>query len=162
MTENNTYKISELKLKTSLENIQYTNMLVKEMQQRRDDMFEMLAVAGVTYDKARASNRNYSDSQVERLVIEAEKLDEQIVKETARLINQQRKINSLINRIPEYRHRLVLIKKYIDNKSFEQIASEMNYSVRHTQRIADQALCTMIQALQETENAKTDKSAKDT
>ena len=59
---------------------------------------------------------------------------------TDELVHIKAEILETINRLPDRRQRLVLISYYVDGKTWEQTAVDMNYSYMHVTRIHGYAL----------------------
>lgn len=51
------------------------------------------------------------------------------------LVEQNRKIEEAIDRVENQKERLALTKVYLNNKKQEKAAEEMNYAVKHFQKI---------------------------
>ncbi len=122
-----------------LENIYYTDRMTDELHHRRDQIRDKLFRLGVLYEDGEYIFTDLCDERVRELCDEVMKLEENIIKHTHRLISKQKAATNLLSKLPDYRHRLVLIKRYIDNKPVEIIADEMGYSPRHVQRIMKEA-----------------------
>lgn len=60
-------------------------------------------------------------------------------KEVEEIEKEQRKIENAISRLNGY-ERIVINKKYILNKSFEEIADEINYSNSQTRRFHESGI----------------------
>lgn len=67
-------------------------------------------------------------------------LDGLISERTDELVHIKAEILAAINRLPDRRQRLVLISYYVDGKTWEQTAVDMNYSYMHVTRIHGYAL----------------------
>lgn len=65
------------------------------------------------------------------------------------LVEVKREIFHLIQQLPTRSHRLVLMSYYLDMKTWEQTAVNMNYSWRQTMRIHGQALIEVEKILQQ-------------
>ncbi len=142
MTENKNrsrHNLANKELGKLLDNIFFTQSLINVLQEQREKMRCRLIIAGIPYANGQYLCGDKPSVEATGLAKEAQKLDESIVKNTAKLLSRQRMATSLINKISDYRARLVLIKRYIDNKSAETIAEEMNYSPRHVQRMLKEA-----------------------
>lgn len=69
-----------------------------------------------------------------RAVEKIEKLERIILQDNARLAENMKDIELIINRIDRWDYRVILKKKYISNKSLNAIAEEMNRSEKTIQR----------------------------
>lgn len=58
----------------------------------------------------------------------------------AELLDVQREIEQVIRRVPDARHRQILRARYIEEKTWEQIACEMNYCYMQVCRLHGKAL----------------------
>ena len=67
-------------------------------------------------------------------------LEYDIDRKVDELIDVKREILSTIHQISDRRYRLVLMKRYIDYKTFERIAVEMHYSYQQICRLHGRAL----------------------
>lgn len=133
------YPLNDKQLGRMLDNIFFTQQLIDELHAQRDNMKNKVFLSGIKYENGEYIIPENANEFVKDLAFEAQKLEESITKATGRLIRFQRMATSLINKVPDYRARLVLIKRYIDNKGVETIAEEMNYSPRHVQRMLKEA-----------------------
>jgi DNA-directed RNA polymerase specialized sigma24 family protein len=58
-------------------------------------------------------------------------LEREILQEVDDYIEQEREMRNIINALPNPEWQLLMRHRYIEGLSFEDIAAEMNYSVRH-------------------------------
>ena len=65
------------------------------------------------------------------------------------LVNLKQEINDIINKLPRLEHRIVLTKRYLQRKRWEQIAIEMKYEERQVRRFKTEALNLADQILSE-------------
>lgn len=79
-------------------------------------------------------------------------LDDMICAEIRELLGIKCEVKAVIKQIPDYRYRDVLDKRYIDMKSWEQIAVEMHYSYMQVCRLHGVALKAAEEFIHELEN----------
>ena len=65
------------------------------------------------------------------------------------LVNLKQEINDVIGKLPRLEHRIVLTKRYLQRKRWEQIAVEMKYEERQVRRFKTEALLQADQILSE-------------
>ena len=65
------------------------------------------------------------------------------------LVNLKQEINDVIGKLPRLEHRIVLTKRYLQRKRWEQIAIEMKYEERQVRRFKTEALNLADQILSE-------------
>ena len=65
------------------------------------------------------------------------------------LVNLKQEINDVIGKLPRLEHRIVLTKRYLQRKRWEQIAVEMEYEERQVRRFKTEALNLADQILSE-------------
>ena len=63
-----------------------------------------------------------------------------IASEIRELLDIKCEVKAVIQKVPDYRYRDVLDKRYISGETWEQIAVEMNYSYMHICRLHGEAL----------------------
>lgn len=71
----------------------------------------------------------------EKVIEEIEGLENKIIDESKKLESERKKVQFCIDGIDEYRERIILNKKYIADKSFEEIAEELGYELRYVKKI---------------------------
>lgn len=80
------------------------------------------------------------DTQEKRKILESYRWNSLEIQEsrTSRLeelVEQNRKIEKAIDEVKNQKERLALTKVYLNNKKQEKAAEEMNYAVKHFQKI---------------------------
>jgi len=78
--------------------------------------------------------------KTENIIAKIVDLEKEIDADVDRLIEVRDSIKSIIEAIEDDRERLLLQYRYLDGKTFEWIAAEMNYSWRQIHRLHSQAL----------------------
>ena len=77
---------------------------------------------------------SHNNNSIEDLLIKIEECIEEYNKKEIKLYNKQLEIENCINSL-EPTERIIARSRYIEGKTFEQIAVDLNYSWRHTIRI---------------------------
>ena len=109
----------------------HINTLLETIDREKQALLRMTAnLSGVVVDGSRDPHR------FDRLAI----LEDSINAEIDRLYEIKLEILDVIKRLDDMRYREVLTKYYINMKSFEQIAVDMNYSYVHITRLHGWAL----------------------
>ena len=111
-------------IKKELEQIQFK---LKELEERKTSIKSMV----ISDMNVQTSHNNNS---IEDLIIKIEECIEEYSKKEIELYNKQLEIEKCINKL-EPIERIVARSRYIEDKTFEQIAVDLNYSWRHTIRI---------------------------
>ena len=83
---------------------------------------------------------NGNKQKIESVIVKIIDLEHEIDEEIDRLIYLNKDIVSLIKRVKNPEYQTLLELRYLNFKTWEQIASEMHYSIQHTFRIHDKAL----------------------
>ena len=83
---------------------------------------------------------NQSISQVPDQVIRIQEMDEEISKEIDRLIELKKEISGIIWEVEDFQARTILYGRYIAFYSWEKMASDLGYSIRHLHRLHGLAL----------------------
>ena len=79
-------------------------------------------------------------SKVENSVVKIMALEEEINAEIDRLVEVHREIRVAIERLSSPHERLILRERYINDMAWEDIADNLNYSVRQVTRLHGRAL----------------------
>lgn len=80
------------------------------------------------------------DTQEKRKILESYhwnslEIQESRTSRVEELVEQNRKIEKAIDEVENQKERLALTKVYLNNKKQEKAAEEMNYAVKHFQKI---------------------------
>ena len=111
-------------IKKELKQIQFK---LKELEERKTSIKSMI----ISDMNVQTSHNNNS---IEDLLIKIEECIEEYNKKEIKLYNKQLEIENCINSL-EPTERIIARSRYIEGKTFEQIAVDLNYSWRHTLRI---------------------------
>ena len=111
-------------IKKELKQIQFK---LKELEERKTSIKSMI----ISDMNVQTSHNNNS---IEDLLIKIEEWIEEYNKKEIKLYNKQLEIENCINSL-EPTERIIARSRYIEGKTFEQIAVDLNYSWRHTIRI---------------------------
>ena len=112
------------RIKKELKQIQFK---LKELEERKTSIKSMI----ISDMNVQTSHNNNS---IEDLLIKIEECIEEYNKKEIKLYNKQLEIENCINSL-EPTERIIARSRYIEGKTFEQIAVDLNYSWRHTIRI---------------------------
>ena len=122
MTKDNLKEYTSIK--KELKQIQFK---LKELEERKTSIKSMI----ISDMNVQTSHNNNS---IEDLLIKIEECIEEYNKKEIKLYNKQLEIENCINSL-EPTERIIARSRYIEGKTFEQIAVDLNYSWRHTIRI---------------------------
>ena len=85
-------------------------------------------------------NPNGSGSTMETAVCKIIDLQDEINRDIDRLVDLKREIMEVIKAVADTEYQILLEKRYLCFHTWEQIAVDMGYNVRHLYRIHDEAL----------------------
>ncbi len=85
-------------------------------------------------------NPNHDKSKIENKVVDICDLTDEIRRQTKELKKLRMEIMVVIEKIPEPEYKLILQEKYFEMMSWEDIASDINRSVRSAQLLHGKAL----------------------
>ena len=111
------------------------NTLIEESQSIRDMATK---VTSVMTDMPGAPLKN-NDGYEETLIKLAD-YDKAINNNIDRLVDLKHSMIEIINQLPKMEYRIVLVKRYLFNKCWAQIAVDMGYEKRQVQRFHDNAI----------------------
>lgn len=114
------------------------NRLKARREQLRAEMYSIGSPSG-KMDADRVQTSMSGDTML-RLIAKVDSLERDIVYEIDEMLDSQRRIAKEIERIPNERQRDVLHKRYIECKRWEQIAVDLDVSVRYVYMVHGDAL----------------------
>lgn len=111
----------------------------KRIDTTRDELekVESLLLQGVSFEEKLGSGDNNKN---ERVIFKILDLQEKLTHQLEDFIDALTEITHTINQLDDANEVTVLYKRYIAFEKFSVIADEMNYSLRQTYRIHDQAV----------------------
>ena len=115
------------------EYLKQIEILDKKINNRIRELYEIksrtLGLKAISYDKVSVQGSGAADKMAEQVArwIDIEK---EINRLTDRLINEKHKIIGEIERLSDPRHIELLMMRYVECMTFEDIARSMNYDVR--------------------------------
>ncbi len=123
--------------KEFLEQAFYLNSEIKAKQEEIKKLESMVIYISPTIkDLVTPSFENNK----EKMMCEIADYKDELVKDITRLIYIKHQIINAINKIEDSMFRTILILKYIEFKTWEVIAEEMEYADRHIKRLGKQAI----------------------
>ena len=128
--------------KEYLRQIYQMNRRVKRLEARREQLRVQMYSLGSPSGKMDADKvqTTLSGDTMLRLIAKVDEAERDIIKEIDRMVDAQKLIAIQIERLPNDKQRDVLHKRYIEFKRWEQIAVDMDITVRHVYRIHGDAL----------------------
>lgn len=118
--------------------------LIEESQSIRDMATRVTATTNDMPGAPLKNNDRFQDTMVSLIDYEC-KINSRIDE----LVNLKQEINDIIGKLPRLEHRIVLTKRYLQRKRWEQIAVEMEYEERQVRRFKTEALLLADQILSE-------------
>ena len=114
---------------------QRINSKLEQIQSLRELAVKATSTLSDTY-----SSGNSNKQKMEGVIVKIIDLENEIDEEIDRLVDLKHEIVSLIKKVKNPEYQTLLELRYLNFKTWEQIASEMHYSIQHTFRIHDKAL----------------------
>ena len=118
--------------------------LIEESQSIRDMATRVTSTINDMPGAPLKNNDRFQDTMVSLIDYER-KINSRIDE----LVNLKQEINDVIGKLPRLEHRIVLTKRYLQRKRWEQIAVEMKYEERQVRRFKTEALNLADQILSE-------------
>lgn len=114
-------------------------VLQRKMENTREELtkVEGLLLQGVSFEEKLGSGDNNKN---ERVIFRLLELKDKLMFQLDEFISSITEIAETIDKLEDGNEITVLHKRYIQFKTFAQIAEEMNYSTRQTYRIHDNAV----------------------
>lgn len=128
--------------KEFLNKIRTADMMINCKLEQVANLTAMLSAGGVRYDKEKVQSSSQGDLMA-NTIIKIIELEKQINIDIDLLIDYKTEARKLIEQLDNDAEKIILYKRYFDNKSFEQVSVECNYSWRHTHRLHGNALANL-------------------
>lgn len=129
-----------MNVKKYLQQIRIFDTRIRQKRDLYNEVHESaLSVGAIKYDKEQVQTSKLGDA-LEKNVIRYLELEEQLEKESEELLNLKNKIINEIQSLDDDRFINILYKRYVEYKSYELIAVEMNYSFDYVKELHRDAL----------------------
>ncbi len=123
-----------------LQQIKLLDSKIKQKEEQIEYLKEAASSAGaIRYDKDKVQV-SMTDSKLESLVIQYMQLEQEVQEQKLHLEQVRDKIICQIHNLQDDRYVNVLFKRYVEIKSYELIAVEMNYSFDYVKELHRDAL----------------------
>lgn len=117
------------------------NERIKDKEERIADLKEAaISVSAIDYSKDKIQNTTQGDALYVNQIAQIIELEKKLNDDLQKLKRLKVEISQAIDAVDDVNCSLVLSKRYILMKSWEQIAEEMTYSVSQILRIHEKAL----------------------
>lgn len=111
------------------------NLHLETISAIRDSLY----VRAVSYDNIPVSHCSHDDP-IGKAISKITDYEKEVNDKINRLVELKIAIIKTIRCIPDIRYRKLLTKYYVEGKSWEQVAEEMNYGIRHIHKLHGNAL----------------------
>ena len=124
--------------KEYLNQIRYTNQEIQSRVEERNELRQavMIKTSSFQTDKVQESGTTNFDDKYMKFIEVSEDINEQVDE----LFNLRLRVSNEIDRLEKPEHRILLRMRYINLKTFEEIAVKMNYDIRQVTRLHGNAL----------------------
>lgn len=127
--------------KEYLQQIYAIHRKIERLEERREqiraEMYSVKSPADQSRDRVQTS---MSGDVMLNLVAKVDRVEREIVSEMYALLDKQGRITSQIEMVPDEKQKDVLFKRYVQFKRWEQIAVDMNITVRYVYMLHGDAL----------------------
>lgn len=134
----------------------YDDSIAKKIEILNDMRNKISLIGGIDYSKERVQTSPTTGNVQIESVVDMENDILSMIEEQTRI---KLKIIDDIQKLPNPLHVDVLIRRYVDMKSFEEISCSMNYSYYYTIHLHGEALSALDRILKEERNESIDRNA---
>lgn len=128
-----------MKVKEYLKQLKSIDTLISEKQLEVNNLEDMATRISIRYDKDKVLTSKDKDKMA-KTVAKIADLQQEINQYIDFLVDLKTDAQHIINQVDSIPLQKVLTGYYVNNKSFEQLAEEMDRSCRHVTRLHGQAL----------------------
>lgn len=127
--------------KEYLEQVCEMDMNIAYLLEKRDTMKASLLAGGVaSYDRRIGSDSVPDDRSFEKRMEKYILLEEEINRQIDEMIELKSQVEGVINRLKDFRARVILLRRYINGVSYAQIADEYGYTEGYVAKLARVAI----------------------
>ena len=119
--------------KEYLNQIRYTNQEIQSRVEERNELRQavMIKTSSFQTDKVQESGTTNFDDKYMKFIEVSEDINEQVDK----IFDLRLRVSNEIDRLEKPEHRIILRMRYINLKTFEEIAVSMCYDIRQIHKI---------------------------
>lgn len=119
-------------------------MLLKRIERKEQERKRWLEIGTkitpVYSDMPKAQNQS---NKIEQAAIARAQIAGELAQEICELAKRRKRIEQAISSLSDEKQRLIMEKHYIDRMTFEQIAEDMDLSIRHVIRLRNESIFTV-------------------
>jgi hypothetical protein len=132
-------------VKQYLKEIKYKQQYLQRLRQRRKAIHLDVSFGAIDYsaDRVQSTPKNKLEEAMLKLSDRLERIDNDIAAVTIEIDDRI----SNIEKLPNEADRNILFKRYVENKTFEQISVEMGYTYNYTCNLHGEALSNFAEVL---------------
>lgn len=125
--------------KEYMEQARYLDMQINSKIEQVRTLNELATKVTTVYsDMPHSPNRN--TGRMEETIAKIIDLESEIDRDIDASVDLKREIQTVINNIEDEKYRVLLELRYINQKSWEEIANQLGYDLRYTHKIHGRAL----------------------
>lgn len=128
-----------MKAKDYLREVRRLEGAITRNQQEKEMLYAKLTGRAVSYEGERVQT-SVSGDQMADVIAKVIELDHEISQQTVNYFVRLHEIKGQIESLGNVEYVTLLFKRYIEGKSLEAIAADMNYTYQHTRRLHGWAL----------------------
>ena len=128
-----------MKVKVYLREIRRLEGAIARNQQEKEILYAKLTGRAVSYEGERVQTSGAGDPMAD-VIAKVIELDHEISEQTVSYFVRLHEIKGQIESLGNVEYVTLLFKRYIEGKSLEAIAADMNYTYQHTRRLHGWAL----------------------
>lgn len=133
--------VEPMKAKEYLKHLKRLDTIINQKLQELSDLrLKMASPPGIDYSKDRVQTSPSGEAPFVRIMDRVMELEAEINDEVDRFVDEKHKIINQIQGLKDSRCIEILFKRYVEYKSLETIAVELNYTYQYTRELHGHAL----------------------
>ncbi len=129
-----------MKTKEYLQQLQKLDIIINQKLQELYELKKLQDIKAIDYTKEKVQSSRQNGANFETILIKIIDMENEINDEIDRFIDMKHCIINQIQTLDNTKYMQVLYKRYVEYKSFEQIAVEMGYTYDYIRKIHIKAL----------------------
>lgn len=126
--------------KEYLSRVYWLNRIINNKLEQKEELEAMAERTTVTITQDRVIGGVGTTSPMEDATVKLIDLSHEINDDIDELIDLKKEIQETINKVGDYRHKVILEMRYINNKGWADIANTIGYDTRYTMKLHKVAL----------------------
>lgn len=126
--------------KEYLNQVVWLNKIINNKLEQKEKLEALAQKVTVDFSQERVSGGSGTTSSMEDITVKLIDLSYEINEYIDQFVDLKREITNTINRVGDFRYRVILEMRYLNDKDWGSISREIGYDARYTMKLHGRAL----------------------